>query len=309
MSERSQYELLDFGNGRRLERFGAVVVDRPCVAAASHEPAHPEAWETADVRFRGQTEGQEEGEWRMVRDLPDPWLVEARHFKLKLKPSKSGQIGVFPEQTANWTWLYLRVRGAGRPLKVLNLFGYTGGSTLAAAAAGARVAHVDASKSAVKRARDNAELSQLGEAPIRWLVEDATTFVDRELRRGAGYDAIVLDPPSYGHGPNGEAWNIDALDDLLAKCAKLTAGRLALVMLTCHSAGYDPRRLKDMLSTHFSVDRVESHELSLRDSQWRRLQAGALARFAVQTVETAEAEATTPNETVEDAPAGGPTVE
>jgi 23S rRNA (cytosine1962-C5)-methyltransferase len=206
-----QYELVDFGMGRKLERFGPYLLDRPALAAGDYVQRLPDLWQQADSRY-ARTSG-ETGEWRGKSDLPASWTIRHEPFALEIKPTPFGHLGVFPEQAENWDWIGERVRAfvaasPERRPKVLNLFAYTGGSTLAAAAAGAEVVHVDAAANTVAWARRNAELSGLSAAPIRWIVEDARKFVDRERRRGNRYDMIIADPPAYGHGPKGESWQI-----------------------------------------------------------------------------------------------------
>jgi 23S rRNA (cytosine1962-C5)-methyltransferase len=221
-----QYELVDFGMGRKLERFGAYLLDRPTLAAGDYVKRLPELWENVDARYT-RTSG-ETGEWRGEVELPASWIIRHEPFALEIKPTPFGHLGVFPEQAENWDWIGERVHAfiaahERRP-KVLNLFAYTGGSTLAAATAGAEVVHVDAAANTVAWARRNAEVSGLSDAPIRWIVEDARRFVDRELRRGNRYDMVIADPPAYGHGPKGETWQIlrdwcamhDAVSSLLA---------------------------------------------------------------------------------------------
>jgi 23S rRNA (cytosine1962-C5)-methyltransferase len=202
---------------------------------------------------------------------------------LGLRTTPAGQVGVFPEQAANWDWIGKRVRAAQRPLKVLNLFAYTGGSTLAAAAAGAEVVHVDAARNVVQWARDNADLSGLSEAPIRWIDEDAGKFVRRELRRGNRYDAVILDPPSYGHGPKGEPWKIvQHLPGLLADCADVTKGQLAFVVLSCHSPGFGPAELEALVHDAFfgaCQQGAVGRDMWLRSTDGRGLTAGSVARW------------------------------
>nr|MBC8426721.1 class I SAM-dependent methyltransferase [bacterium] len=202
----NQYQLLDFGDGRRLERFGPLVLDRPCPAAEEVTPAEPALWQAADGRF-ARTDGKQ-GEWMSAGPLPERWTISHGPLTLELKRTEFGHLGVFAEQAANWDWLTEQISAAhppgrtpdagGSPLKVLNLFAYTGASTLAAAAAGAQVTHVDAARNVLAWARRNADLSAMSAAPIRWIAEDAQKFVGRELKRENRYDAVILDPPSYG---------------------------------------------------------------------------------------------------------------
>jgi 23S rRNA (cytosine1962-C5)-methyltransferase len=264
-----QYQLLDFGEGRKLERLGGYVVDRPSPAAEGVSRASPELWSTADARFLRAGRSRppdgtspssscrpafkspvrrpgptDDGRWEVLREPPNPWTISHGAARLRLLLTPFGHLGVFPEHAENWDWISDVARGA----KVLNLFAYTGGATLAAAAAGAEVVHVDSAKSAVAWAARNAELSGLADAPIRWIIDDARKFVARELRRGNSYAAVILDPPSYGHGPKGQAWQVDQhLAPLLADCARLIEGRRRFFLLTCHSPGYGPAELGTML--------------------------------------------------------------
>jgi 23S rRNA (cytosine1962-C5)-methyltransferase len=295
------YELLDFGGGRKLERFGALVLDRPSPAAEGAPQYGRELWERAAARFQGTRTG--DGLWN-----PDPpmWAPREWYFthegqsqlQLRLDALPSGQVGVFPEQRESWEWI---ARQAARrsalssrpkgglasmhtpPLRVLNLFAYTGGSTLAAAAAGAQVVHVDAARSIVERARENAALSNLADRPLRWIAEDAMKFCQRELRRGNRYDAVILDPPSYGHGPKGEPWKFDKhLLPLLALCGELTAESRKFVLVTCHTPGVGPAELAAYLAEGIfghCGQPPASGELYLAASDGRRLPSGVFARW------------------------------
>ena len=201
-----QYELLDLGSGRKLERFGDFVLDRPSPAAEGYRPSDPRLWVTAAARYQRTT--GERGRWTKRDELPDAWTITYHDTKLTIKLTPFGHVGLFAEQQENWRWIDEQCRQFKQPPRVLNLFAYTGGSTLAAAHAGAEVVHIDAAKNVVHWARQNAELSGLVNAPIRWIAEDASKFVEREVRRGNRYQGIILDPPSYGHGPKGERWKI-----------------------------------------------------------------------------------------------------
>lgn len=281
-----EYELLDFGAGRKLERFGAWVLDRPAPGADGAQ-TQPDLWESASARYTGSR--TTEGSWKpAIKKWPKPSLefpvslTEVKHFRMLLSPLPSGQVGVFPEQFGNWQWI---ARQAAKPqaAKVLNLFAYTGGSTLAAAVAGAEVTHVDAAKSMVARARENAELSGLAEAPIRWIVEDAVKFCQREVKRGNTYDAVILDPPSYGHGPKGEGWSIKRdLLPLLNLCKELTEGRPKFVLLTCHTPSIGTAELSAYLSDGLfghCGQPPKSGTLYLKTSSGRKLASGEFARW------------------------------
>jgi 23S rRNA (cytosine1962-C5)-methyltransferase len=272
-----EYELLDFGAGRKLERFGPWTLDRPSPAAEGVDPRQPQLWTSADVRF--ERTSADRGRWETARPLAETWTLRHDLLTFELKRTESGQVGLFPEQAANWDWVARQARASARPLKVLNLFAYTGASTLAAAAAGAQVVHVDAAASAVAWARRNAEHSGLSSAPIRWVQEDALAFVRREVRRGNRYDGVILDPPSYGHGPRGQPWKLETgLEQLLTLCGTLTASQAAFMLLTCHSPGYAPSRLAELLSA--AIDRpAVSLPLTLATADGRQLPSGAAARW------------------------------
>lgn len=274
-----EYQLLDFGEGRKLEQFGGVVLDRLCPAAEGAAPADRQLWKQPATRYQ-RTSG-DKGVWQASGAAqPAPWTIAHESFRLELKLTEFGHLGVFPEQAANWDWIGERVRQASGRIKVLNLFAYTGGSTLAAAAAGAEVVHVDAARSTVAWARRNAELSGGAEAPIRWIVEDALLFVRRELKRGNRYQAVILDPPSYGHGPKGEVWRLaEDLPELLSLCAELTAADRRFVLLSCHSPGFGPFELGNMMEQAFGEQGIETGEMAVIAATGRALPCGAMARY------------------------------
>jgi 23S rRNA (cytosine1962-C5)-methyltransferase len=285
----ADYELLDFGSGRKLERFGEWVLDRPAPGTDGSQK-HRELWKSATARYDGSrtTEGDWVPEkWRVASGELQVELSDDSQFKLLLSPLPSGQVGVFPEQLSNWLWIAKQCAKIAKPqaaaLRVLNLFAYTGGSTLAAACAGAEVTHVDAAKSMVARARENAEASGLADAPIRWIVEEAVKFCQREIKRGNQYDAVILDPPTYGHGPKGEAWSIKRdLLPLLERCRELTAGRLKFALLTCHTPGIGPAELSAYLSDGLfghCGQPPQTGTLYLETSDKRKLESGIFARW------------------------------
>ncbi len=200
------YELLDASDGERLERWGNFILRRPDPQIIWKNAATHKKWNSADARYKRSAKGG--GEWSK-NNLPAEWTVSYGSLVFNLKPMGFKHTGLFPEQAVNWDWFSELIRVAGRPIKVLNLFAYTGGATLAAASAGASVVHVDASKGMVAQAKLNAAASGLENAPIRYIVDDCKKFVEREIRRGNKYDAIIMDPPSYGRGPSGEIWKIE----------------------------------------------------------------------------------------------------
>ncbi len=280
------YELLDAGDGRRLERFGSRIVDRPSPSADGRR-GDAAAWAAADLVFERGARG-EGGRWTRGADQA-PWVVAWDALQLELRPASGGQVGVFPEHAQLWPWIREAVErvaaasggdaGDSVAPEVLSLFAYTGGASLAAAAAGARVAHVDAARPAVAWARRNAACSGLAEAPIRWLVDDARAFVAREVRRGRRYDGFIVDPPSYGHGPSGDPWRIELdLVPLLADLATLARADPGFVLLTTHTPGLTPDRLAERLGDAFGVD-AEAATLELRAATGRRLELGAMARW------------------------------
>lgn len=281
MFSSDQYELLDFGDGRRLERFGSYVLDRPCPVAEKEDRSRPSLWTDANARYRRIDD--KKGNWSTKGQMSESWTISHGQVRLELNLTPFGHVGVFPEQAENWDWIVSQVKRVNRPLKVLNLFAYTGGSTLAAAAAGAEVTHVDAAGNAVARARGNAELSGLKDAPIRWITEDAVKFARREVRRGNTYDAVILDPPSYGHGPKGETWKIERhLMSLLSLCGKLTARRRAFLLMTCHTPGWGPAELEAYLADGVfghCQSGVQAYESRTRSSDGRMLFGGVVARW------------------------------
>jgi 23S rRNA (cytosine1962-C5)-methyltransferase len=229
------YALLDSGGGRKLERYGRWTVIRPEAQCLWAPQAPDEIWRNADAVFEASEE-EDAGRWTRADPMPDTWPMTWREVAFQARLTAFRHLGVFPEHAANWDWLSARLRDHGPGARVLNLFGYTGVASLAAAAAGARVTHVDASRKAVAWARENAVLSGLEAAPIRWICEDARKYVQREVRRGARYDGIILDPPKYGRGPTGEVWRLyDDLPALIAGCAQLLDADAAFLLLNAYS--------------------------------------------------------------------------
>ena len=281
------YELIDCGNFEKLERFGPYTLIRP-EPQAIWDPAMSEAeWKSmAHARYVAKTSTS--GDWEKYKPIKTPWQISFNASKLsltfQLKFTAFKHVGVFPEQAANWVYLYdfLKKVPVSQP-RVLNLFAYTGGSTLAALAAGAAVVHIDAARSVVNRARQSAAASGLGDEPARWIVEDVLKFCRREVKRGNRYDAIILDPPTYGHGPKGEEWIIKRdLLPLLELCGELTERRPRFVLLTCHSPGIGPAELSAYLSEGIfgaCGQPPRTGELFLETAEGRRLPSGVFARW------------------------------
>jgi len=229
------YELLDSGDGKKLERYGPYTFVRP-EPQALWRPALPrENWRAADAVFQPGG-GESGGQWQFNRPLKSPWIVGYKGLRFQAHASGSRHMGLFPEQASHWDWIGAVIEKAGRPLNVLNLFGYTGLATLAAARAGARLTHVDASRKAIGIARQNQALSGLSECPIRWLVDDAFKFVRRELRRENKYEGLILDPPKFGRGPKGQVWELfESLPSLLQDCRSLLSERPLFVVMTAYA--------------------------------------------------------------------------
>ncbi len=277
------YALLDFGDGRKLERFGQVVLDRVSPAAIGASRSESD-WSEANLRLddRGEVLAGMQGDQPSKKVINDGWFVEIAGMRFKLRITPFGHVGVFPEQLANWRWLQsLRQASVqNEPLRqALNLFAYTGGSTMALAQAGFQVVHVDASAPSVKWARENATLNGLENHPVRWIVEDARKFAARELKRGRRYDLIVLDPPSFGHGPNGLRWDIGSdLFPLLESCLGIL-NEGGKVLLTAHSVDPTPDEIAAWLSQVLSeCGRIQSKRLSIPDRQNRLLDSGFCMR-------------------------------
>lgn len=278
----ADYELYDSGDGRKLERFGPYRFVRP-EPQAIWRPALPaEAWERADAFFR--PEGAEGGQWHFARPLPPRWALHYRHLRFWVQPTPFRHLGIFPEQASHWEWLMHLIAAAGRPIRVLNLFGYTGIATLAAAAAGAQVTHVDASKKGIAWARDNQALSGLSAAPIRWLLDDALKFVKRETRRGARYDGFIIDPPPFGRGPKGEIWRLeDDLPTLLMTCRQICSPQPLFVVLTAYAIKLSSlslyNLLQDMMADYGGT--LSAGEMILRERHaGRALSTAIFARWA-----------------------------
>lgn len=239
------YELIDCGGGEKLERWGEHILVRPDPQAIWESKRENPGWKRAQGRYFRSTEGG--GHWEKDA-LPAQWELSYRDLTFHVKPMNFKHTGLFPEQAVNWDFARAQIESAGRSVRVLNLFAYTGGATVACAAAGAQVCHVDAAKGMVSWARENAARSGLADAPIRWIVDDCAKFAERELRRGRSYDAIILDPPSYGRGPNGEVWKLEEnLFPFLKLCARLLSDRPLFVLLNSYTTGLAPSVLGYML--------------------------------------------------------------
>lgn len=240
------YEVLDTSGGEKLERWGEYLLVRPDPQVIWNTDKVHKGWRKMNGHYHRSAKGG--GEWEFF-NLPEQWQISYGSLKFNLKPFSFKHTGLFPEQAVNWDWFSDKIRKAERPIKVLNLFAYTGGATVAAAAAGAAVTHVDASKGMVAWAKENAVSSGLSDAPIRWIVDDCKKFVEREIRRGNHYDAIIMDPPSYGRGPKGEIWKIeDSIHEFVKLCVQLLSEEPLFFLVNSYTTGLAPAVLTYMIS-------------------------------------------------------------
>lgn len=247
IAEWKDYELIDTGSGERLERWGDVILIRPDPQIIWMSDKKDPRWKGADARYvRANTGG---GQWQIYKKVPEVWKISYGDLAFRLKMMGFKHTGIFPEQAVNWDFATEKIKRAERPVKVLNLFGYTGAATLACMKAGAAVTHVDASKGMVQWARENAAASGLADKPVRWLVDDCVKFVQREQRRGNTYDGIIMDPPSYGRGPGGEVWKLeDQLYDLVDMCLPIMSENPLFFILNSYTAGLSPSVMEYLLS-------------------------------------------------------------
>ena len=275
------YEVIDTSCGEKLERWGRYILLRPDPQVIWKTEKNVPEWNRLNGHYHRSSKGG--GEWEFFK-LPEEWTISYRELNFRLKPFSFKHTGLFPEQAVNWDWCSERIREAGRPVKVLNLFAYTGGATLAAASAGASVTHVDASKGMVTWAKENAAASHLEDAPVRWLVDDCVKFVEREIRRGNKYDGIIMDPPSYGRGPKGEIWKIEeSIYPFVELAAKLLSEDALFFLINSYTTGLQPAVLSYMLNTVIQKKRggeVCSSEIGLPvSSNGLVLPCGATGRW------------------------------
>jgi 23S rRNA (cytosine1962-C5)-methyltransferase len=263
------YALLDSGGGRKLERFGAVIVDRPEPQALWSRQRGADVWGRAHAVFSASADDEEKGKWRLDKAVPESWPVDVGGVCVTCRLQGLWHVGLFPEQAPHWDWTLAQIgRVTGERPRVLNLFAYTGAASLLAARAGAEVTHVDASKKAIQWAKDNQAASGLGDAPIRWIVDDAAKFVAREVRRGKTYHAILIDPPKFGRGPEGEVWDLfQALPGLMKNAAQLLAAENSAMVLTVYA----------IRASALAFEQLAADVLSERGG---RLSAGELALSA-----------------------------
>lgn len=271
------YELIDCSDGRRLERWGKYILSRPDPQVIWKDQKKSPLWNKADAVYDREGGG---GNWTK-KDVPEYWTINYSDFTLKVKPMGFKHTGVFPEQAANWDFIQEKIRGANRPVKVLNLFAYTGAASIAAAAAGASVCHVDAAKGMVAQAKENAVLSHLENAPIRYIVDDCNKFIEREIRRGNKYDGIIMDPPSYGRGPSGEVWKLeDNIGKFIESASKLISDDPLFFIVNSYTTGLSPSSIGYLLNITLKGGKTECDELGLKVTQTGAcLPCGGTARW------------------------------
>ena len=275
------YELLDASDGERLERWGKYILVRPDPQIIWRGKKKHPMWNKADATYKRSSAGG--GAWKNNK-LPEQWNISYGNLKFLIRPMGFKHTGLFPEQAANWDWFSDLIKKANRPVKVLNLFAYTGGATVAAAKAGASVCHVDAAKGMVAQAKENAKLSGLENAPIRYIVDDCKKFIEREIRRGNTYDGIIMDPPSYGRGPNGEVWKIeDSIDEFVTLASRVLSDKPLFFLINSYTTGLSPLTMSYILNLRVKDKfggKTEAGELGLPVTSTKNpLPCGASARW------------------------------
>ena len=252
------YEILDMANGEKLERWGNIYLIRPDPQIIWKEKTFPEKWKKANAKYiRSSTGG---GAWNYKNKLPESWQIHYKDLTFLVKPMGFKHTGLFPEQAVNWDWMIEKIQNAGRPIKVLNLFAYTGGASVACSYAGASVCHVDSSKGMVTWAKENVAASGLADRKVRYIVDDVVKFVSREIRRGNTYDAIIMDPPSYGRGTNGEVWKFEEnLPDLISLCSKVLSEEPLFFLINSYTTGISSMVLENLLRLNIKKGGNFSH--------------------------------------------------
>ena len=263
------YEILDMANGEKLERWGDVILIRPDPQIIWKSKSFPKKWESANARYNRSSSGG--GGWKYNKKMPENWQIKYKDLTFNIKPMGFKHTGLFPEQAVNWDWMIEKIKNAKRDIKVLNLFAYTGGATVACSYAGASVCHVDSSKGMTTWAKENVASSGLEKRPIRFIVDDVVKFVNREIRRGNKYDAIIMDPPSYGRGTNGEVWKFEEnIADLVELCTKVLSDNPLFFLINSYTTGISSTVLEDILRLNIKKNEKFSHGeigLPMRDSK------------------------------------------
>ena len=264
-NEWKDYKILDMADGQKLEKWGDVILSRPDPQIIWKSKSYPEKWKNINATYhRSKTGG---GSWEFTKKMPQQWRIKYKELTFNIKPMGFKHTGIFPEQAVNWDWMIEKIRNAKRDIKVLNLFAYTGGATVACSYAGASVCHVDSSKGMVAWAKDNIKSSGLEERPVRYIVDDVVKFVNREIRRGNKYDAIIMDPPSYGRGANGEVWQFENnIYDLVELCTKVLSDNPLFFLINSYTTGISGKVLEDILNLTINKEyngKVTSGEIGL----------------------------------------------
>ena len=258
------YKILDMAEGQKLEKWGDVILSRPDPQIIWKSKSYPEKWKNINATYhRSKTGG---GSWEFTKKMPQQWQIKYKELTFNIKPMGFKHTGIFPEQAVNWDWMIEKIRNAKRDIKVLNLFAYTGGATVACSYAGASVCHVDSSKGMVAWAKDNIKSSGLEERPVRYIVDDVVKFVNREIRRGNKYDAIIMDPPSYGRGANGEVWQFENnISELVELCAKVLSKEPLFFLINSYTTGISAEVLSNILKLNLSQfkGKITSGEIGL----------------------------------------------
>ena len=271
------YSIIATGDGYKLERWGDVTLLRPDPQVIWPARSEMSAYKSLNAKYTRSESGG--GEWQYIKKMPQEWTVSYGDLKFKVKPMGFKHTGLFPEQAANWETMMGLIKNAGRSISVLNLFAYTGGATVACLSAGASVCHVDASKGMVERAGENVRLSGLGDKPVRFIIDDCKKFVQREIRRGRRYDAIIMDPPSYGRGPNGEMWKIESeLYPLVELCSQVLSDNPLFFLINSYTTGLQPMVLENILTLTVKSKfggRIEAYEVGLPTEEGINLPCGA----------------------------------
>ena len=273
-TEWKDYEVIATSNGEKLERWKNVTLLRPDPQVIWNTGKDLRKLTKLDAHYHRLSTGG--GHWEYINPIPEEWTVGWRDLVFSIKPMGFKHTGLFPEQATNWSMMIDLIKNAKRPIKVLNLFGYTGGATVACTSAGAEVTHVDASKNMVDRCKQNIALSHLEDKPIRYIVDDCKKFVEREIRRGKFYDAIIMDPPSYGRGPSGEMWKIEEnLFEFVSLCKNVLSDKPLFVLINSYTTGLQPQVIKNILSLVFGIENTEAYEVGLATNEKIILPCGA----------------------------------
>ena len=260
-----EYKILDMADGQKLERWGDVILSRPDPQIIWKDKSYPDKWKNINATYhRSKTGG---GSWEYNKKMPQQWQIKYKELTFNIKPMGFKHTGLFPEQAVNWDWMMEKIRNSKKEIKVLNLFAYTGGATVACAAAGAAVCHVDSSKGMVTWAKENIVSSGLAERPVRYIIDDVVKFVNREIRRGNKYDAIIMDPPSYGRGANGEVWQFENnIYDLVELCTKVLSDEPLFFLINSYTTGISSKVLENILNLTVNKEhsgKVTSGEIGL----------------------------------------------